>query len=379
MNDLSQTAGDFANPDVPVILIADDDPVMLQSVADLLRLAGYRILTATNGAVAWQVLQDQTPDLIIADITMPVMDGYQLYDAVRGDPQWSLVPFMFLTARGEEKDIRYGYRLGADHYVTKPFEPDDLLAVVEARLKRMQIIRSAVSSNIEDVKRRLVNTFSHELRTPLTSIYGFVSLLQSDLEELADDQVREMLDHIEIGARRLSRLTEDLLLMIQIDSGAVKAEIERFGRPVNMKPIINDVAARLSDQARERHTEIDVRVDEALPTQGISSRLADIVTRLVDNAIKFSRPDGEPILITGSRRDDTIYVAVEDRGIGIPSNRQQQLFQRFEQINREKTEQQGTGVGLVIALELARLHGGTIEARSREGIGSSFTLVLPAA
>ena len=373
--DADKTQGQ-ANP--PMILVADDDPVMRQSVADLLRISGYQVLAAENGAIAWHILQDQTPDLIIADIAMPEMDGYELYDAVRTDPKWSLVPFIFLTARGEQKDIRYGYKLGADHYVTKPFEPEDLLTVIEARLKRMRTVQTAVKSNIESTKRRLANTFSHELRTPLTAIYGFVSLLQDDLERLTDEQVRDMLGHIEVGTKRLSHLTNDLLLLLQIDSGTVTIEIGRFSQPVDMMPLINDIVQQVSRRAQERHVEVESKITEALFVNGVDSYLADVLMRLVDNAIKFSQQEGGHVLITGSRQDNTIRIAVEDRGRGIPPAKQKHLFQRFEQIDRERMEQQGTGLGLVIAMNLAQLHGGTIEVESQENTGSIFTLILPA-
>jgi signal transduction histidine kinase len=362
-----------------VILVADDDLVMQQSVADLLRISGYQVLTAANGALALQVLQSQTPDLIIADIAMPEMDGYELYDAVRSNPEWNLLPFIFLSARGEQKDIRYGYRLGADHYLTKPFEPEDLLAIVQAHLSRMNTVRATVTSNIDTMKRRLLNTFSHELRTPLTAIYGFVGLLQDDLDALSDDQVKEMLGHIENGAKRLNHLVEDMLLLLQIDSGAVKIEMARFSQPVDVGQVINNVVLNLGSQADYRHVEIETRIPERMTVMGIPSYLIDMLARLVDNAIKFSQPNDGGVVISANRRDDQVHIAVEDRGIGISMDQQKRLFQRFEQINRERMEQQGAGLGLVIAMGLANLHGGTIIVESQETIGSTFTLVLPAA
>lgn len=365
-------------PESPLLLVADDDPGVRHGVADLLKFSGYQVLTAENGAIAWQILQKHMPDLIIADIAMPEMDGYELYDAVRSDPKWSLVPFIFLTARGEQKDIRYGYSLGADHYVTKPFEPEDLLAVVDARLKRMRIVQTAVESNAESMKRRLATTFSHELRTPLTAIYGFVSLLQDELEELTDEQVKEMLGHIEFGTQRLSRLTENLLMLLQIDSGAVAIEVERFSQPIDIGQVVNQAVRSLSSKAQERNIEVETRIAEALVVKGISPYLTDAITRLVDNALKFSRRVNGRILVTVYRQDDTVRIAVEDNGVGIPPDKQKQLFQCFEQIDRERLEQQGIGLGLAIAMSLAQLHGGTIEIESQEDVGSTFTLILPA-
>jgi signal transduction histidine kinase len=171
-----------------------------------------------------------------------------------------------------------------------------------------------------------------------------------------------------------------LLLLLQLDTGAVSIEIERFSKPVDMKMIVNDAAQRMSLKAQKRQVQIEIRIGDKLPVHGVLSYLVDIVTRLIDNAIKFSRPEGSPVLITGSKedKDNTVRVAVADKGVGISPGKQKRLFRRFEQIDRETMEQQGTGLGLVIAMNLAQQHGGTIEVESEESAGSTFTLILPA-
>ncbi|MBN1427353.1 MAG: hybrid sensor histidine kinase/response regulator [Anaerolineae bacterium] len=361
-----------------IILFVDDDLAIRESVTDFLRVSGYQVLTAINGADALEILQNQTPDLIIADIAMPEMDGYELYGIVRSNPQWNLLPFVFLTARGEQKDIRYGYSLGIDHYITKPFEPEDLLAVIEARLQRTRVVQETLSSSIEHIKQHLIHTFSHELRSPMTAIYGYVTLLQEDLDKLTDEQVREMLSHVERGTRRLSRLAEDLMLMFQIDSGAVGIEIARFSQFVDIGQLVNNVVQNLVIKAEEHHISIAIDMPDRLLVKGIPLYLTDILTRLIDNAIKFSHREGGHISITGTARDD-VCIKIEDTGIGIPPDKQRQLFQRFEQIDRDRLEQQGTGLGLAIAMRLAQMHGGTIDVSSQENVGSTFTLILPSA
>jgi DNA-binding response OmpR family regulator len=122
----------------PAILVVDDEPGVLENVMDLLRLSGYEVIGATNGAEAIQVLEKTIPDLIIADIMMPCMNGYQFYLRVRQNPDWMWIPFIFLSAKGEAEDIRYGKELGTDDYLTKPVEPDDLLAAIRGRLARYE-------------------------------------------------------------------------------------------------------------------------------------------------------------------------------------------------------------------------------------------------
>jgi DNA-binding response OmpR family regulator len=123
-------------PEPRTILVVDDEPVLLDSLADILQLEGFSVLKASNGLEALDLLQDQTPHLILTDIMMPGMNGYQLYQRVRKNPEWLWIPFIFLTAKGEAEDIRFGKELGADDYLMKPILPEDLVAAVIGRLER---------------------------------------------------------------------------------------------------------------------------------------------------------------------------------------------------------------------------------------------------
>ena len=200
--------GSFASMETETItvLVVDDDPTILDSVSDLLRISGYRILSATNGIEGLHIMQSNTPDLIIADIMMPEMDGYQFYEAVRENSAWTPIPFIFLTARGEQKDIRRGYMLGADQYLTKPFEAEDLLVAVEKRLERIRAIQAVTKDEVEQVKQqllrelrrmainriRMVNTGSHRINQAVVA----VSMLADDANLLA-----YALDDPRMGAR----------------------------------------------------------------------------------------------------------------------------------------------------------------------------------
>src|SRR5690606_31102519 len=174
------------------ILLVDDDRAILEGVADLLSLHGYDVMTAASAKSALKVMQQQVPDLVISDIMMPGMDGYAFYEAVRDNPAWTPIPFIFLAARGQPTDVRRGQSLGADAYVTKPFDPEDLLIAVKARLRRARDIQAAAMSDVEKMKKRLITAFSHELRTPLTIIYGYVNMLRDEHGDLPEAEVDTM-------------------------------------------------------------------------------------------------------------------------------------------------------------------------------------------
>ena len=152
----------------PLILVVEDDLALLEGVRELLELTDYSVLTAANGREALDVLETQCPDLIVSDIMMPEMDGYQFHEKVSEQPELSAIPFIFLSARGEKTDIRRGKELGADDYITKPFDDEDLLVAVRAKLNRWENLRQHRDDEVADLKSKILLTLSHEFRTPLT-------------------------------------------------------------------------------------------------------------------------------------------------------------------------------------------------------------------
>ena len=360
------------------ILIVDDDPAILENAVDLLRVSGYHVLSAKNGLEALQVLQSRMPDLIVSDIMMPEMDGYALYQAVRDNPAWTLIPFLFLSAKGEQKDIRRGYELGADLYLTKPFEPDDLLTAVQTRLKRFSEIQAAAQAPVEEMKSNLITIFNHELRTPLTYIYGYLRLLQDDYQTMDGDTINHILGDMQKGTDRLVGLVEELMLLAQLDSGLIERQVAQLSEDVPLSSKIDQVINELYPTAEKKHIAISAALPKDLLVFGIGNYLQDIFRRLIDNAIKFGKPGGEVLVKAAADKEEPyVSVTVQDDGVGISSDQQKYIFDLFRQIDRETMEQQGVGIGLTIADRLVRLHGGTIQVESEPGVGSTFTVTLP--
>jgi signal transduction histidine kinase len=374
-DDFSAGAG---SADQATILLVDDDPAILEGVADFLRLYGYHVITAVNGYDGLRKMQSRTPELVISDIMMPEMNGYEFYEAVRSNPAWVPIPFIFLTARGQQTDVRRGHDLGADAYLTKPFEPEDLITAVGGRLRRMRDIRSATTSDVEQMKRQLITIFSHELRTPLTYIYGYVNLLLDQHGELAPDATFEMLEGVRKGAERLLRLVDDLMLMVRIDSGVVEMEISLEQIKMSMVEIVTSVVRDYEARAAARGVRLFTMISPELEPLCMSYYLRDALGRLVDNAIKFSKRDRGHVLVSVDHQDSLIRLSVRDDGIGIEPSQIGTIFELFKQVNRDVMEQQGTGLGLTLAMSLVRLQGGDILVESVPGQGSQFTIQLPA-
>ena len=363
----------------PRILVVEDHEPLLNAIRMVLQRAGYTVLTATDGQKGLEVMERVRPDLIVADIMMPNMDGYEFYQAVRARPEGLTIPFIFLTARTTREDILRGKGLGAEDYLTKPFDPEELLVAVRSRLKRAGEIQQAISSEFDQLKRQIVNVLSHELRTPLTYITGYTELALEELPSLSPAELQQFLEGIQRGSDRLNRLVQDLLTVIRLDTGQAAAEFRLLVHPHdNFPEVIRRTVQRYESLAAQSGITLEVRVPPTLPPVPLCEPFfTDALGRLVDNAIKFSRGKGKRVVVDVSVAGDWVEVGVNDEGVGIRPEEIPHVFDRFRQIDRERIEQQGVGLGLTIARELIRLHGGDITVESVYGVGSRFAIRLP--
>ncbi len=363
------------------ILVVEDHNLLLLAIRDILEVEGYEVLTASDGVEGLEVMERVRPDLIIADISMPRMNGYEFYKAARSRPEWVSIPFIFLTAKAEREDRLRGKALGVEDYMTKPFDPKELLITVESRIGRAEAIREATEAEFEELKQQIINLLSHELRTPLTSVYGYTELALEEASQLPMSEFHEFLMGIKQGADRLTKLVEDLLLVIRLDTGQVVQEFRVLGEVTGeLAASIGKVALAFQKQAEKKGITLETKVpDELPPVRVYLPFFEDALSRLVDNAIKFSRNKGKVVRIHARADDEHIEVAVSDEGVGIAAADIPNLFQRFRQINRAKMEQQGIGIGLVIAQGLIQAMGGEIDVESEAGVGSTFTIRLPVA
>lgn len=361
------------------ILLVDDDPAILEGVTDLLELYKYDVVTATDGQSALVEMESFTPSLIVSDIMMPDMDGYEFYEAVRNNTDWTTIPFIFLTARGQRADIQRGSRMGAEGYLVKPFEPEDLLAAVIGRLRRAEALKDAVRNDVEGMKQQLLTIFSHELRTPLTYIYGYVNILQdSRLENDVSSTTQEMLDYIQQGADRLVKLVEDLILMVRLDSGLVAHEIGTHAHLMSVRNMVTTAVSNFEQDALKNNITLEYDVPADLTIVAIESYLFDALMRLVDNAIKFTSPrGGGSVTISTRTSEDYVYIDVRDDGVGIDQQKLDAVRALFEQVGRKLLEQQGIGLGLPLVNLIVTGHGGEMLIETEPDVGSCFTLKLP--
>jgi two-component system sensor histidine kinase/response regulator len=365
----------------PLIMVVEDDLALLEGIRELLELSGYQVLTASNGKDALRQLEGELPDLIVSDIMMPEMDGYAFHAAVREIGRLTAVPFIFLTARGEKSDIRRGRSAGADDYITKPFDDEDLLAAIRGKLSRFEAVRTQQSEEIADFKHKILLTLSHEFRTPLTYILNYSDLLSQEGGSLSSDDFDEFMVGIKRGAQRLNRLVEDFLILVELESGEARNAYNfRRAQLEDTSAWLRILARRFAPEAERKNLELKIEVPDGLPQIVIDDAyLSDAISRLLENAFKFSEPDSGWVRFAAGVENGKLIIRVQDQGIGIPPDELDRLFDLFHQIDRAKREQQGIGSGLAICRGIVELHGGELEVESETGSGSTFRLVLPVA
>lgn len=365
------------------ILVVEDDIYLMEGIRDILELAGYEVITADSGKTGLETLRksEALPDLIVSDIMMPVMDGYEFLNAVRSDARWIDLPFIFLTAKGERSDENLGKELGADDYVTKPFGPDDLLVAVSAKLRRHRQLQQKHDQQIDDIKRNIMTILYHEFNTPLTYMVAYSELLnKNDPNNLSSDMLRSFLSGVNSGATRLRRLVENFILLVELETGeAEESYVLHKGLIEDYQLLLSPLRSEYEPELLQKNQTLHISIaPNTPPMMGYSEYIYKSIRCLVENAIKFSHKDS-PISVNISHDPDenAIRFAVQDEGRGIPETEFENIFKPFYQIDREQFEDQGSGAGLTIVKRITTIHGGEVKVESALGKGTTFTIRLP--
>ena len=234
------------------VLVIEDERYLLEDITELLQYTDFEVQGANNGSQGLEVARDYVPDLIICDIMMPDLDGYQVLENIRGNPLTANTPFIFLTAKADRDLMRQGMDLGADDYLTKPFTSAELLTAINTRLIRQNQIVEHSEQKIENIKRQLTRMVTHELRTPLISINTVVDVISRQIGQLSPSELQELLDTISAGSKRLSHRVEQLIFVTQLEANMLTQEvIMRDGLPMRLWELLvaaNNLARRFSYQ-----------------------------------------------------------------------------------------------------------------------------------
>ncbi|MEI6464648.1 MAG: response regulator [Verrucomicrobiota bacterium] len=354
------------------ILIIEDEPSIRQTLQDLLELNHHNVLAAANGPEGVELVKHR-PDIILCDVGMPGMNGYEVISAIQSDPQYRDIPFIFLTARAAREDHRRGMSLGADDYITKPFTEKDIVGAIAARIRRQQPLRERIEAMVEERRSEAGANWSHELMTPLNGIFGGLDLIEQLQGKLPAGEMQELLGLIRESAERQQNLFRKVVLFYELERRRL-GQIKPPPESCDAETVVQ-AAATNAAQAAKRPGEVAVVCE---PVEiGVNGRLlTSAVTEIVANALRFS-PEGSPVKVVGTHEGTRYRLTITDRGIGMKPENCAKIG-AFVQFERPQREQQGLGLGLAIARAVSELAGGTLHlSPNADGPGLRVTFDFP--
>lgn len=360
------------------ILVIEDDEDVRDNVLDLLKGEGFFALGAENGEEGLVAAQKRQPDLIVCDIMMPGMDGFEVLKNIREAPSTSAIPFIFLTARAARSDFREGMELGADDYLAKPFTAMELLNAVQTRLKKYDVQGHWYQERLGDLRNNLSRTLPHELRTPLSSILGYSQFLLEIYDSVKPEELRDMIQEVYSAGQRLERLIENYHLYAQLEMAATDPARRTSMLNLGTSHVEKVTAKVAKDVGRDVGRSEDLQVQVAAGAVRIQSiYLEKIMEELIRNAFKFSQ-EGMPVRVEGVLEGEHYVLTIIDRGRGMDPAYLSQVG-AFVQFDRDKYEQQGLGLGLTLVRRLAELHQGILSMERTPGQGLTVRVKLPLA
>jgi signal transduction histidine kinase len=387
MNPSSQPTS--PSPQDSLILVVDDVQQNIQVVGTMLREAGYSIMPATTGAAALQRVQKKLPDLILLDLMMPEMDGLEVCRRLKSDATTQSIPIIFLTASNEMSHLVQGLEAGAVDYVTKPFNPPELLARVRTHLElkhaRDTIVRYGQElSRLNEEKNEFMGIAAHDLRNPLGAITGYAeiileeaaSLQPSPLEQFARSR-QEMTgcaSRINETSKRMAEMVQNLLDANRIERGEMQLHLAPTDLGLALKSVVESQRPHATAKQQTIHLEVSATPAMALVDPGVT---VQVLENLVSNAVKYSEP-GKNIFVRLLPSAESVRCEVQDEGPGLSPEDQKKLFGKFARLSAKPTGgEHSTGLGLSIVKKLVEAMSGRVWCDSELGKGARFVVEIP--
>lgn len=366
-----------------MILIVDDRPENLISLQKVLQTHNFEVDTASSGEEALKKVLKNNYVLIILDVQMPDMDGFEVAEAISGFSKAKDTAIIFLSAVNTElKFITKGYLSGGLDYITKPVDINVLLLKIKTfyriyeQNRKLNEVQEKLLEEIEFRKQaehkkdEFISIASHELKTPLTSVKGYIQLLQRSLNRDDKTMAQNHLEKASVQLEKLNDLIVDLLDISKIESGKMKFNMKSFCAD-NM---VNNAIEMLQQSNPDFKITKIGKSDEII--FGDEMRLEQVVINFITNAIKYA-PGTNQVNVTINIKDEKLYLAVKDFGIGISKEQQHKIFDKFYRVEENSNRFNGLGIGLYICSEIINRHGGTIGVNSVPDEGSEFYFIVP--
>jgi two-component system, sensor histidine kinase and response regulator len=356
---------------IPNILIVDDIPDNLRVLGGILKAEGYKIRPVLNGELALQVAEKEKPDLILLDIMMPGLDGYEFCRQFKRNPELKDIPVIFISALNDTKDIVNAFALGGVDYITKPFQAEEVTARIATHLKICR--QSQELKELNATKDKFFSIIAHDLRNPIGNML-MISEMISEKGKLDDDTVYSLIEMQKELSKDTLQLLENLLNWARANTN----KIEYNPDYLSVSSIVNECIE--SSKVQLINKNISATVDYSIQDKAFADEnmFRVIVRNLLSNAIKFTPSGGTINISTSLGKNNSVIIAVKDNGIGMTKEIIENLFRIDVNVSRPGTDgESSNGLGLLLCKEFVEKNGGKIWAESEEGKGSVFSFTVP--
>lgn len=364
---------------IPIVLVVDDNPKNLQIIALTLRDLNYKLMIADTGPKAIELSERYKADLILLDVMMPGMDGFEVCQIIKSKKENEGIPIIFLTALSEKTNLVRGFELGAVDYITKPFNKEELISRIKNHLE-LKFARDDLKSvtnhltELNSIKDKMFSVIGHDLRSPIGSVKMSLDMLSNNLEKYDIQKLRENINLLSKTTDEVFSLLENLLWWARSQSGNLSVIPEN----VELLPLFTSLYYLNKTSLGLKNIEFVNTVDDSSIVYSDMNTLKTVLRNLISNAIKFT-PNGGKITVSSESFDDHVLINIEDNGVGIPEDVIAKLFDEKFQITSPGTNMEsGSGLGLLLCKNFITVNNGTISVESHLGKGSVFKLSLPA-
>jgi two-component system sensor histidine kinase/response regulator len=356
---------------IPNILIVDDVLDNLKVLSGILKDNGYKVRPVLNGQLALEVAENELPDLILLDIMMPGMDGYEVCRQLKLNPKLNEIPVIFISALNDTTDIVNAFNSGGVDYITKPFQEEEVSARVATHLKIN--LQNKELKELNATKDRFFSIIAHDLRGPIGSIMQISELIarKGDVDE---DTLYFFLESQKDLSKNTFQLLENLLNWARSNTN----QIEYYPEMLEVNSIINASVGAVDYQANVKNISVTTTCPAQIQVYADENMVRFVIRNLLSNAVKYTPKGGAISISIATTVNDTVVVSIKDTGIGMPQKIMENLFRIDASNNRPGTDGESSiGLGLLLCKEFAEKNGGMIWAESEEGKGSVFSFSIP--
>ena len=353
------------------ILIVDDNPMNLLLTSKVLENNGYSARTAEDGKSALIEIEKEIPSLILLDVNMPVMDGFDVCRLINKNEKWKEIPIIFLTANTQTENLVEGFEAGGVDYITKPFKSEELLVRVKNHLELADSKKTILEMNKS--RDKLYSIIAHDIRSPLSGILQTIDAIDQGYFDPCSEDFKDLISHLKIRTKDTSTLLTSLLQWTRLqDEGAILKLQE-----TNLTSIINSCIQLLEPNANDKNISIINNISSEIFAICDEVSVHTVFRNIISNSIKFTEPNGK-IIISATQNVSEVIICIKDTGVGMTQEVIQAIFENNQHYSSTGTaNEQGTGLGLILVKDFIKKNNGKVDVKSVLGEGTYFSIILP--